>query len=169
MARYGTRLVGQMEEDLALSMATGESVDDAIGRVQDRAGNEWWQAERIVRTESAWAYNVTQMDGTAAVAKDVPGTWLRWTEHVSDAGVPLDDRVGEDSLALHGQVAAPGGLFTMPPATPDGKLVSPSLVGQSWQYPPNRPHDRAVVLPWRSEWGSPGWQWKGGRRVPVRA
>lgn len=164
MSAYGARLVGQIEGDLAVSLASGESVDDAIGRVRTRADNEWWQAERIVRTETAWAANATNVDGARAVAQEVPDLWMRWTEHVSDEGFPLDDRVGEDSIVMHGQVARPGGMFTMPP----DHRVSVSLQGRRWGHPPNRPNDRAVVVPWSPRWGAgTGWEWRGAR-VPVR-
>lgn len=164
MARYGSLLVGQMEDQLSLGLASGDSTDEAIGRIQKTAGNEWWQAERIVRTETAWAYNATNADGVKAVRKDVPDIWQRWTEHVSDDGTPLDDRVGEDSIVMHGQVAEPGGRFTMPV---DPK-VHASLWNKSWLHPPNRPNDRAVLVPWSPRWGAPGWELKGGARRPVK-
>ena len=97
----------------------------------------------------------------------------RWSEHCDDStGMPLDNRVGVDSIAMHGQVAAPGEVFVMPsnaPA-PDAKgrtEVPEQLVGLSWYFPPNRPNDRAIVQPWHPAWGVPGWRWDGSQRVPV--
>jgi hypothetical protein len=69
--------------------------------------------------------------------------------------------VADDSLALHGQVAHPGGYFTMP-IDPD---VEERFWGKRWMFPPNRPNDRAVLSPWRPGWGIPAWEFKGGRRV----
>jgi hypothetical protein len=86
----------------------------------------------------------------------------RWTELVDDAtGRPLDNRVAADSLAMHGQVAPPGGSFLMPAA-------GGALAGQSWTHPPNRPNDRAVLTPWMPTWGVPAWQFRNGRRVNLR-
>ncbi len=167
MSHYGARMVGKMENELAVSLAAGETLDGAVGRVHEVAGGEFWQAERIARTESAWAYNATHADGIVAIAKHMPDLWQRWTELVSDDGQKLDPRVGEDSVALHGQVCKPGKKFVMPPTTPDGRIVSRSLVGQSWEFPPNRPNCRAVLVPWKPGWGVPGWQWKNGQRIPV--
>lgn len=167
MARYGTRVVGQMEGALGLSVAVGEAPHEAIQRVMDVADNEWWQAERIVRTETAWAMNGVARDALDEGGRDDPGLWSRWTEHVSAAGAAMDDRVGVDSLALHGQVARSGEEFTMPMTAPDGRPVSSSLVGMFWAHPPNRPNDRAVLAPWRPEWGTPGWRYVAGERVPV--
>ena len=116
--------------------------------------------------------NSAHADGIKEIAKESPGLEQQWTEFCGPDGHPLDDRVGVDSIALAGQVAEPGGEFTMPATAPfpDARgetKVSPSLVGQSWQFPPNRPNDRATLLPWKKEWGRPGWRFKGGRRVPA--
>jgi len=166
MSRYGTSLVRKMERSLSQSLIQGVSTSDAIDAVMEAADLEWWQAERIVRTEQAWAYNATHAAAVAEQAKEFPDMMMRWTEHVSNSGRPLDDRVGADSLAMHGQLAPPGGVFTMPPNAPD---VHSSLQGRSWAHPPNRPNDRSVLQPWRPHWGVPGWVLRNGRKVPLRA
>jgi len=173
MSTHSARVVKKMETELSNSLMSGESNDEAIQRVVGVADVEWWQAERIVKTELAWAYNSTQADGIAASAEAVPGLMMRWTENCDDtSSAPLDDRVGVDSIAMHGQVAKPnGGMFTCPPTAPlpDAKgqtRVSDSLSGESWAFPPNRPNDRAALSPWHPDWGVPGWVWR-GRRVPV--
>lgn len=163
MATYGARLITSMQDELAVSLAAGETMAQAVDRIQEVAGNEWWQAERIVRTESAWAFNATHADGIEEISKDVPGLLMRWTEHVSDDGTPLDDRVGVDSIAMHGQVIQAGGLFRMPP----DPRVSPSMWGKTWAFPPNRPNDRSVVIPWKKEWGGFAYKLVGDRRVPI--
>lgn len=158
---YGDTLVTKMHEELGLSLATGEDTNKAIDRVQDVAKNEWWQAERITRTEIAAAFSQTAKDGMQEAAKELPDLMMRWTEAVDDqTGEPLDDRVAPDSIAMHGQLAPPGGQFTMPP-DPD---VSEKMWGKSWDAPPNRPNDRAALAPWRPDWGIPGWVWEGGKR-----
>jgi hypothetical protein len=161
MASYGARVVGKVEEQLALSLATGETADAAIDRVQQTTDREWWQAERIVRTETAWAFNATHADGVAELASEIPDIYMRWVEHVTDDGEPMDNRVGADSIAMHGQIIRPGGMFVMPP-DPE---VSTSMWGQRWAFPPNRPNDRAVLSSWRPHWGGLAWEWKGGRRI----
>lgn len=160
MATYGSRVVESIQKNLALSLVQQETTEDAIDRVRKVAGNEWWQAERIVRTETAWAMNATHADGIAETAEDLGDMYMRWTEHVDDDGTPMDDRVGEDSIAMHGQVAKPGGKFMMPP-DPE---VSDSLIGKSWPFPPNRPNDRAVLSPWRPGWGGLAWTYDGRRK-----
>jgi hypothetical protein len=105
----------------------------------------------------------------------------RWTEYVDDAtGRPLDARVANDSLVLHGQVCfQPEGAtfegrstflvggtggFTMPP---DGR-VNAKLWGKRYAHPPNRPNDRSRLVPWKPTWGVPAYMVVGGQRMDVR-
>lgn len=172
MARYGVRIVEDVEKEMALSMLKGETPSAVIDTVAEAIDGEWWQGERIVRTEMAYAYNGTHRDGIMEASEQIPELWMRWEEHCDDSGSPLDDRVGVDSIAMHGQVAKPGDQFTMPDTAPfpDAKgrtEVPESLVGLSWDFPPNRPNDRAVLSPWMEDWGVPGWRYVGGDRVSV--
>ena len=167
IARYSTRLVNVMERQLGAALAAGETQIQAIDRINKVADLEWWQGERIVRTELAYSAAASAREAFEAQSGELGGDlWMRWTEHVNDDGAALDDRVGVDSLAMHGQVAPPGGLFTQPPRAPSGADVPQGLVGKTWSHPPSRPNDRAVLAPWRAHWGVPGWVWR-GRRVPA--
>lgn len=168
MARFGAQLVGRFEGELGAAVSMGESHAKAIDRVMSVGELEWWRAERVVRTEYSFMAGRSARAAADEQAEELDGDmWSRWTEHVSDDGMPLDDRVGVDSEAMHGQVAPPGEPFTQPPANRQGDAVSDSLVGREWNSPPNRPNDRAVLVPWRAHWGVPGWRWEDGRRVPV--
>jgi hypothetical protein len=155
-----------MERHLALGLTTGATTGEVVEKIAKHSDIEFWKAERVVRTEQAWAYNATQREGIAETAKAIGDMYMRWTELVDDfSHQPLDDRVGFDSIALHGQVAKPGGLFTMPPGA---KHVHSSLQNRSWEQPPNRPNDRASLMPWRPGWDVPGWQLVGGSKVDVK-
>jgi hypothetical protein len=164
MGKAGVKTIRQIEQELALSMMTGETIGAAIDRIQKVTGKAWYQAERIVRTEQAWAFNATHAAAIADAADELPDIMMRWTELVDDVtGRPLDDRVAQDSIAMHGQVAKPGGSFTMP----NKAQVPVALWGKSWEHPPNRPNDRATLQPWRPHWGIPGWVLRNGRRVSL--
>lgn len=165
MAYYGADIVSKVEEQLALSVLQAETPHAAIDRVLEVADGEWYQGERIVRTETSWATNATKLDGVQEIIEELPDMMIRWTEHVTDEFEPMDDRVGVDSIAMHGQVIQPGGYFVMPDATEDGDEVSDSLVGNVWQFPPDRPNDRAVIAPWRQHWGGMAWRYSGGGRI----
>lgn len=172
MNRYGAHLVGEVEKRLSTAILTQEPTHEVMDEVANTIDKEWYWGERIVRTETAYAYNVTHRDGIEESAKEIPELMQQWQEHCDASGAPLDDRVAVDSLAMHGQCAPAGGVFTMPPTAPfpDKKgntEVPDSLVGLQWEYPPNRPNDRAVISPWMPDWGVPGWIWRGGRRVPL--
>jgi hypothetical protein len=168
MARFGAQLVGRMEEEIGASISLGENQTQTIDRIMTVGQMQWYRAERLVRTEMAFSAGRSARMAADEQAEELDGDmWSRWTEHVSDEGMPLDDRVGVDSEAMHGQVAPPGEPFTQPPTNRQGDEVSDSLVGREWTSPPNRPNDRAVLVPWRSHWGVPGWRWEDGRRVPV--
>lgn len=180
MASYGASVVKKIEGHLALSLATGESTAQAVERVAKTADVEFWRAERIVRTEQAWAYNATQRDGMVASREAMPDLYMRWTEHCDNPDSlawpsPMDDRVGADSVGLHGQVARPGGAFEMPSSATSISIhtrygvseVSPDMIGETWFHPPNRPNDRATIMPWRPSWGVFGWEVVGGRKVKV--
>jgi hypothetical protein len=170
--RYGVQMIGQFEDQMALSMAGGETLDGAINRVHGIYKGEFWRAERVARTETSYCVNKTHSDGIVEIAKEHPDLYSQWVEFCAPDGKPLDNRVGTDSIAMHSQVADPGGEFTMPATAPfpgaDGKTdVSPSLVGKTWTVPPARPNGRETLMPWRKEWGTPGWRYRGGRRVPA--
>lgn len=136
----------------------------AVERLGDTLDGSWWMVERVVRTETAFAYNAAADAAIGELAATGRrGMLKRWTELVDDAtGRPIDNRVAPDSMAMHGQVTAPGAVFTMP----SDERVSSKMYGRTWAYPPNRPNDRAVVIPWMPGWDIPGWRLVGGRRVP---
>lgn len=148
----------------ALSLE-GMTAADLVKKAHEIASDQWWQVERTVRTENSVAFNTTQHTAMKELAKDIPGLMMRWTELISDiTGAPFDDRVGKDSMVLHGQVARPGQLFVMPPHP----LAPSKMVGKKWAHPPNRPNDRAVLTPWAPGKGVVAWQWVGERRVTLK-
>lgn len=168
-ASYSAAVVGAVEAALSKTLLQGGTTGEAIDAVMEVQDSEWWRAERIVRTETAFAYNAARADGIEEMTEVLPDIMQRWTELVSDDGQPMDDRVGKDSVALHGQVSEPGGRFVMPEDAEDeteegqGKIAE-DMLGRSWLHPPNRPNDRAVILPWRREWGIPGWLYEDGEK-----
>ena len=166
IARYGAHLIGQMEGRLAVGMLSGDTLHSAGRRLQGLGVKEWWRAERIVRTELAWAHNASHAAGVRALQSTMPDMRMRWAEHVSDlTGAPLDDRVETDSMAMHGQVQAPDGLFTMP-SDPN---VRARWGGKRCEHPPNRPQDRAVLEAWRPHWTDlPSWVLQDGVKRNAR-
>lgn len=161
---YGETLVTTSKEQVALSLALGETPMEAIERIRRGVDGTWWQAERIVVTDTAKAFNSAHADGIVEAGKDLRDLKKRWTELVDDAtGQPFDNRVGKDSLVLHGQVTAMDGVFVMPP----DPTVHRSFWNQTYRESPNRPNDRSVTMPWRPGYKIPGWEWRDGQRVAI--
>ncbi len=153
-----TSIVTTLQKKVRESKAT--TMVELLKEIDEALHHEWWKVERVSNTETAQAFNVVRTDAIEAL-----GMWQRWTELVDDnTGKPFDDRVGEDSMVLHGQVTKVGDLFIMPPV----KQAPPSMVGDEYDGPPNRPNDRAVLLPWEKGSGIPAWVWRSGRRVDLR-
>lgn len=163
--RFGEAVAGAMELALATALSLGENPAEAIERIRQAAEDEWWQSERVIHTETAAAFNTAHADGIALVGPHFKGLGKRWCELVDDAtGLPLDNRVGLDSMVLHGQVTAMSGKFVMPP----DNRVSSRMWNLTYFSSPNRPNDRSVTMPWRAGWGIPGYLWQNDQRVPVR-
>jgi len=155
------RFSGRVVPDLAARAASAlwrELSASVLAAETVRAGeSEAWQLDRIAVSVLAFAFNRIRTE--LAAGQDV---LLRWTERVDDAtGRPRDDRVGADSLALHGQIAPVGGTFVMP----SDPSVWRGWWGRRWSHPPNRPNCRAVLVVWRPSLGLPAWRWSGGQRV----
>lgn len=93
-----------------------------------------WVAERIARTEMARSFNSATM--AFIQAQNQAGEKV-----MKRLEATFDQVTGADSVLLHGQ--------TVPVDKP---FYDPIHAGY-FQYPPNRPNDREVVVPWRASWG----------------
>ncbi|MEE9532840.1 MAG: hypothetical protein V3W06_00345, partial [Acidimicrobiia bacterium] len=91
----------------------------------------YW-AERIVRTEVAYAHNTTNMAAINDFRGDFPDMKKKILAH-------FDLRTAWDSIAVHGQVRDQEKNFR------DG-------AGREYLHPPARPNDRETVIPWRTAW-----------------
>lgn len=165
-ARLGARITGNMKDSIVKSVMTGESHRETIDKVIEIANKNFWQIERILNTELAYSFNSVRVDTIKELSNESPGLMLRWNEMVSDDGAftPHDHRVAKDSIAMHGQVTDVGGVFTMPSISPNGDMITPTLVGQSWAFSPSRPFDRAMIMPWKATWGVMGWKYNNDQR-----
>jgi hypothetical protein len=151
----------QVVREIIVQHHVQATIGETLEKVDEVLARQWWRVERVLVTETSRAFNHGQNAALELAAKDVPGLHRRWTEKVSDVtGRPLDNRVGADSIALHGQIAIGQKLFSMPEN-------APTRIRGSWPYPPNRPNDRAIITPWMREWGLAGWVCQGGQRIPL--
>jgi hypothetical protein len=163
MITNATDAAALIRERLALVPVDEARVGQAIDAAVEAAGDQWWKVERVAATEASAAFNSAQDVGMSILWAGEPGLMKRWTELVDDAtGRPLDNRVAPDSMVMHGQLAKPGGKFRMP-SSAIGKFSSALMIG-SWDHPPNRPHDRAVLVPWLPGQGVLGYELRGARK-----
>lgn len=93
---------------------------------------QYW-AERIVRTETAYAYNRANLQ-TMQTAQQTD-----FQDMQKKILATFDNRTAPDSIAVHGQIRKLDENFR------DG-------AGREYLHPPARPNDRETVIPWRPEW-----------------
>jgi hypothetical protein len=134
--RYGTALVGRFEDVIRRGLIEGRTQGQIVDELTRVGGGvfthkRWW-AERIVRTETARAYNA---------AKEVAYSQYATIGIVIKKKIIaiFDNRTAYDSVYVHGQVRGPGEYFI------DG-------AGRSYLFPPGRPNDRETIIPWKSAW-----------------
>lgn len=160
MASVARDITANLQKKILESRA--DTVSELLAELDEYGAAEEWRIARLANTETSYAYNIVRAD-----AIDAMDFQQRWTELVDDAsGQPLDNRVGEDSLIMHGQLADAEGLFTMP--EDEAEMAGGYMAGESWSCPPNRPNDRAILMPWAKGWGVPAWIMRGARRVEFR-
>ena len=146
-AQYGEPIVSNIERTVSLGLSRGLSVPQIAGQVLSSNGVVFgyahWRALRITRTEVMRQYNLSGFEAMRMAAQKRPTILKRLVEMVTDEGEPMDDRVGEDSLRLHGQVRPIEGYF------------EDARTNQYFQVPPGRPNDRGLIMPWDATWGIP--------------
>ena len=143
VARYPLETIRRVEGQLSQSLLSNETVDQATNRIIGAGGifgRERYRAERIVRTECAYSYGVTQQASGRELLHQIPKLHKRLV-------TTFDARTGEDSRKLNGQ--------TVPWSDPFVWMEKTKLGENRVEYmmPPNRPNDREVVVPWRPEYG----------------
>lgn len=138
LARYGTAVIGKFETELQqrfLAKTPWETVKERLVQSSpflQGAPAHW--AERIVRTEVMGASNRASWETIRATDEQLG-------DLCKILSCAFDTRTGADSIAVHGEIRRPDEAF------------------ESWfgafQHPPDRPNDRAVVVPHRISWPIP--------------
>ena len=145
LARYGAPVVSEIRDRLAQSMLQNETVDQAVERVAGADGvfaQQRWRAERIVRTEMAYSYGVTKQQSMVSLRDSAYPTMQK------KLIATFDDRTGDDSKELHGQTVDVDKPFIWRVKNSKGVVVRTV----EYMYPPNRPNDREVAIPWMPSW-----------------
>ena len=137
---YGNQLYTQISNGLFNASIGEQSYGEVVSSISDFFTAEQWKLHRIVRTELHNIYNMGKVKGmNTLVDDDVIPDLKKTLMH------PMDGRTGKDSI-----FAAQLGLV--------------ANINESFQYqwggrlrvfmaPPDRPNDRAILVPYREEWG----------------
>lgn len=139
-ARYGQSLTAAVEQAAARSALLGvpwhEAANEVSAVLRTEAGLRDWEIRRVVETEVSAAYNQMQLDALLAEDYDPADRMMKRLMAV------FDKRTGRDSVLLHGQ--------TQPVREP----FYDATRGLYYMAPPNRPHDRELVIGWRQSYGN---------------
>lgn len=144
---WAVSTISSMEHALSAAALAGADTTTLIREVSKAGGimdGERYRAERIVRTEMAYAHNAAKHRAMQETAQE---TGERMYRKLLET---FDDRTGDDSFVLHGQVVPVDEPFTWRHKR-GGQWVT-----AKYMFPPNRPNDRAVVIPWDLEWEAEG-------------
>ena len=178
---YGVDSITQAERYLGQAFATQKSYSETVAGLFDMVDQSRYRAERIVRTECSFAWSAAHASALDEASDIVPGLFRRWVEYVDDTtGAPLDGRVANDSLALHGQVCfTPTGATMEARSTflvggtggfemPRDNRVNAKLWGKRYAHPPNRPNDRSRIVGWKVDWPVSAYMVVNGERMDVK-
>jgi|GEM_PF-5680034 len=128
-ATYGLEAIQKMRSAMSRSALNGETFVESWQKMAVASEMPEWRAERIVRTETAFASNrseIKQIEGM--YGKDIAKDKFR-----KQLFTTFDGRTGEDSVSVHEQIRKLDENFE----DSDGRL---------YQHPPNRPNDREVMV-----------------------
>lgn len=136
---YGTQLSTQISNGLFAAAIGQANYSEVVGRIGQFFTAEQWKLHRIVRTELHNIYNVGKIEGMRELVDDVPDL-KKTLMH------PQDARTGDDSTyaATLGLVAEINQPFSY-----EWKKKT-----RVFMAPPDRPNDRAIMVPYREAWGA---------------
>lgn len=140
---YTASLRSQITSNLVQSLAMRDTQEITVGTIIQKTGRffigEEWKVNRIVRTEMANIYNFSKLNTLVEVKKNNISNLKKSLMH------PIDKRTAEDSkeLAAKNPIVDLDKPFTF--VYKDKK--------RSFMFPPDRPNDRAIMVPYTQEWG----------------
>ncbi len=135
---YNQAIRNNFQHTLTQSLVQGRTVSQAIFDIQQTYSGMEWQLARIVRTELHNIYNVSKLKGFNQVKDDYFPDLKKTLYH------PIDSRTGEDSkkAAKKDLIVALNKPFVY---TFKGKV-------RKFMSPPDRPNDRAILIPYRDSY-----------------
>lgn len=140
---YSQTVRARIANGLTESVIAQNTMSEALGMIGKTFLGEEWKLQQIVRTELHNVYNVGKIDGMRELwgegKGDIPDL-MKTLFH------PMDNRTGRDSIKLNANN----------PIVPIDEPFVETSTGKKLTYmaPPNRPNDRAILIPYRDGWKS---------------
>lgn len=138
---YGSGLMTQITNGLFNASLGASNYSQVVGEISKFFTADEWKLHRIVRTELHNIYNVGKIKGMNQLVEDdtIPDL-MKTLMH------PMDSRTGDDSkyAAKLRMVVGVNEPFVY---AWGGKI-------REFMGPPDRPNDRAILVPYREAWGS---------------
>lgn len=138
MESYSSALRGRIANGLLDATIQQSTMGEVVQNLSKTFLGEEWKLERIVRTELHNVYNRSKLDGMQDVQEsDLPDLMKTLYHH-------FDSRTGKDTIRL----------AQNNPIVPIDEPFVESSTGKTLTYmaPPNRPNDRAILIPYRKAW-----------------
>ncbi len=148
---YGEDLRSAITTQLVSSLASRDTSERTVAQLRSSVGKfflgEEFKLNRIVRTELQGIYNFSKLNGLQRMQAEVIPDLKKSLMH------PIDGRTGDDSkqLAAKNPIVAIDRPFVF---TFRRKLKSGEIRTErrEFMFPPDRPNDRAILVPFRQEW-----------------
>jgi hypothetical protein len=143
MQAYSETLRARIAQGLTDAVVAQDSFSEAVARIGKTFLSEEWKLQQIVRTELHNVYNLGKINGMTEL-------WGEGEGPIGDLKKtlfhPMDHRTGEDSKRL----------AQKNPIVPIDEPFVEYSTGKRLEYmaPPNRPNDRAILIPYRDAWKS---------------
>jgi hypothetical protein len=136
--KYGQALISDLTLELSNSVLLNESLGKVVMRLGQKFQAEEWRLLRIARTELHNTYGLAKLQGMQDARDSAMPDLKKALFH------PMDQRTAEDSkdLALKN------------PIVDIDEPFEHTFQGKKYVFmaPPQRPNDRAILIPYRDEW-----------------
>lgn len=135
---YNKDLRVKMQNVLTQALIQRKTLSQTVNDLEIYMRQDQWKVHRIVRTELHQIYNVSKMSGMGEIKKKFVPDLKKSLVH------PMDDRTGIDSKEL----------AKRNPIIDIDKPFKQDYNGKEMIFmaPPNRPNDRAILIPYRESY-----------------
>jgi hypothetical protein len=148
MARYDADMRARIGRGLVQAAIQEQPYDQVVGSIGRFFQGQEWEVRRVVRTELHHVYGMGKLTSMRAVQANYLPDLKKALYH------PMDARTGQDSIELAemNPIVPMDQPFkqTYTPIYKSGKRGKPQHY--VFMSPPDRPNDRAILIPYRDAW-----------------